>query len=187
MKGPRLLIWGLLGALLIAGTIAVTRPASAVRADIGQTEFERLAAQGARVVDVRTAGEYAIGHIPGAENVPLDALTQTAASWDRSRAVLVYCATGARSANAAAWLAANGFAKVYNLRGGISSWTGTFTKDAGPAVAVKPSKAGLPIGMQIVGAPLSNRRTLSLGRLYQENTDWHRRRPQIRSGEQNYF
>jgi aspartyl-tRNA(Asn)/glutamyl-tRNA(Gln) amidotransferase subunit A len=41
------------------------------------------------------------------------------------------------------------------------------------------SKAGLPIGMQIVGAPLSDRRTLSLGRLYQENTDWHRRRPTI--------
>lgn len=39
------------------------------------------------------------------------------------------------------------------------------------------SKAGLPIGMQIVGAPLSDRKALALGRLYQENTDWHRRRP----------
>jgi aspartyl-tRNA(Asn)/glutamyl-tRNA(Gln) amidotransferase subunit A len=41
------------------------------------------------------------------------------------------------------------------------------------------SKAGLPIAMQIVGAPLSDRKALSLGRLYQENTDWHRRRPPI--------
>lgn len=41
------------------------------------------------------------------------------------------------------------------------------------------SKAGLPIGMQIVGAPLSDRKTLSLGLLYQEKTDWHRRRPPI--------
>jgi aspartyl-tRNA(Asn)/glutamyl-tRNA(Gln) amidotransferase subunit A len=39
------------------------------------------------------------------------------------------------------------------------------------------SKAGLPVGMQIVGAPLSDRKALSLGRLYQEKTDWHRRRP----------
>jgi aspartyl-tRNA(Asn)/glutamyl-tRNA(Gln) amidotransferase subunit A len=39
------------------------------------------------------------------------------------------------------------------------------------------SKAGLPIGMQIVGAPLSDRKALALGRLYQENTNWHRRRP----------
>jgi aspartyl-tRNA(Asn)/glutamyl-tRNA(Gln) amidotransferase subunit A len=39
------------------------------------------------------------------------------------------------------------------------------------------SKAGLPIGMQIVGAPLSDRKALALGRLYQEKTEWHRRRP----------
>jgi aspartyl-tRNA(Asn)/glutamyl-tRNA(Gln) amidotransferase subunit A len=39
------------------------------------------------------------------------------------------------------------------------------------------SKAGLPVGMQIVGAPMSDLKVLALGRLYQENTDWHRRRP----------
>jgi Asp-tRNA(Asn)/Glu-tRNA(Gln) amidotransferase A subunit family amidase len=31
--------------------------------------------------------------------------------------------------------------------------------------------------MQIVGAPMSDLKVLALGRLYQENTDWHRRRP----------
>jgi aspartyl-tRNA(Asn)/glutamyl-tRNA(Gln) amidotransferase subunit A len=41
------------------------------------------------------------------------------------------------------------------------------------------SKAGLPIAMQIVGAPLSDRKALALGHLYQENTDWHRRRPPV--------
>ncbi|HEU5249049.1 MAG TPA: amidase [Thermoanaerobaculia bacterium] len=45
------------------------------------------------------------------------------------------------------------------------------------------SRAGLPIGMQIVGAPLSDREALSLGRLYQENTDWHRRRPPTAGGK----
>jgi len=39
------------------------------------------------------------------------------------------------------------------------------------------SKSGLPIGLQIVGRPLHEARILALGRLYQENTDWHRRRP----------
>ncbi|HZI65178.1 MAG TPA: amidase [Thermoanaerobaculia bacterium] len=39
------------------------------------------------------------------------------------------------------------------------------------------SKAGLPIGFQIVGRPFGERAVLSLGRLYQENSDWHRRRP----------
>ncbi|MDQ5857683.1 MAG: amidase [Acidobacteriota bacterium] len=39
------------------------------------------------------------------------------------------------------------------------------------------SKGGLPIGVQIVGRPLGDLQVLALGRLYQENTDWHRRRP----------
>ena len=41
------------------------------------------------------------------------------------------------------------------------------------------SKAGLPIGIQVVGRPWDEARILALGRLYQENTDWHRRRPRI--------
>jgi aspartyl-tRNA(Asn)/glutamyl-tRNA(Gln) amidotransferase subunit A len=41
------------------------------------------------------------------------------------------------------------------------------------------SKAGLPIGMQVVAPPLGDLRALALGRLYQENTDWHRRRPPL--------
>jgi aspartyl-tRNA(Asn)/glutamyl-tRNA(Gln) amidotransferase subunit A len=41
------------------------------------------------------------------------------------------------------------------------------------------SKGGLPIGFQIVGRPLADLQVLALGRLYQENTDWHRRRPPL--------
>ena len=41
------------------------------------------------------------------------------------------------------------------------------------------SKAGLPIGVQVVGRPWDEGRILALGRLYQENTDWHRRRPRL--------
>jgi aspartyl-tRNA(Asn)/glutamyl-tRNA(Gln) amidotransferase subunit A len=39
------------------------------------------------------------------------------------------------------------------------------------------SKSGLPIGFQVVGRPLEDLRVLALGRLYQQSTDWHRRRP----------
>jgi aspartyl-tRNA(Asn)/glutamyl-tRNA(Gln) amidotransferase subunit A len=35
----------------------------------------------------------------------------------------------------------------------------------------------LPIALQVVGRPWDEARILALGRLYQENTDWHRRRP----------
>jgi aspartyl-tRNA(Asn)/glutamyl-tRNA(Gln) amidotransferase subunit A len=50
-----------------------------------------------------------------------------------------------------------------------------------PALSVPTgfSKAGLPTAMQIVGAPLSDRKALALGQLYQGTTDWHRRRPTI--------
>jgi aspartyl-tRNA(Asn)/glutamyl-tRNA(Gln) amidotransferase subunit A len=41
------------------------------------------------------------------------------------------------------------------------------------------SKAGLPIGIQVVGRPWDEGRILALGRLYQENTEWHRRRPPL--------
>jgi aspartyl-tRNA(Asn)/glutamyl-tRNA(Gln) amidotransferase subunit A len=41
------------------------------------------------------------------------------------------------------------------------------------------SKSGLPIGIQVVGRPWDEGRILALGRLYQENTDWHRRRPRL--------
>ena len=41
------------------------------------------------------------------------------------------------------------------------------------------SKAGLPAGIQVVGRPWDESRILALGRLYQENTDWHRRRPKL--------
>ena len=103
VKGPRLLIWGLAGVILLALAIAVTRPAEAVRADIGNAQLRELQAKGARIVDVRSAGEYAMGHIAGAENVPVEEITGVAGSWDRITAVVVYCAmwvTGHRSAPA---------------------------------------------------------------------------------------
>jgi rhodanese-related sulfurtransferase len=135
MKGPRLLIWGLGAMLLLAIGIALMMPAGAVRKDIGNAELTDLQANGARIVDVRGTGEYAMGHIPGAENVPMESLQQTAASWNKDQAVVVYCATGSRSLNAAQYLAAQGFRKVYNLTAGITAWNGQVTKDAAPAVA----------------------------------------------------
>ncbi len=120
--------------LLLAFVIAVTHPAE-VRKDIGNGELRNLQASGARVVDVREPGEYALGHIQGAENVPLGSLQAAAQAWDPGQPIVVYCATGARSANAAAYLAGKGFQKVYNLKAGIASWDGPLTKTEGPPPA----------------------------------------------------
>ncbi|MEU3948436.1 rhodanese-like domain-containing protein [Streptomyces sp. NPDC029526] len=76
------------------------------------------------VIDVRTPGEYASGHLPGALNLPLDhlgralpALRDAAGRGD----VLVVCASGNRSARAAGRLAGHGVAAV-TLTGGTTAW-----------------------------------------------------------------
>jgi len=73
-----------------------------------------LLAQGALLVDVRTPGEFAAGHIPGAQNVPVGA-TGKLSREKRSRGIVVYCASGMRSAGAAGRLRAAGFEKVLDL------------------------------------------------------------------------
>lgn len=135
MKGPRLLIWGLAGVILLAIAIAVALPSPAVREDIGNARLLQLQAAGARLVDVRSPGEFALGHIPGAENIPIEELTQVAGSWNRGSALIVYCATGARSYQAAQYLAAQGFTKVYKLKAGIVAWDGQVTRGNTPAPA----------------------------------------------------
>jgi rhodanese-related sulfurtransferase len=136
MKGPKLLIWGLGAMVLLALVIALTRPAGPVREDIGNPDVLRLQQQGARLIDVRSPGEFAMGHIEGAENVPVEQIAEASKTWDHARAIVVYCATGARSLNAAQFLSAQGFQKVYNLKAGVVAWTGGLTKGSAPPVAV---------------------------------------------------
>lgn len=76
------------------------------------------------VIDVRSPGEYAGGHIPGAHNVPLDqlqrALPALRAAADRG-ALAVVCASGARSQSACDQLAAAGI-RAATVVGGTSAW-----------------------------------------------------------------
>ncbi|MET8827313.1 rhodanese-like domain-containing protein [Streptomyces sp. NPDC004610] len=75
------------------------------------------------VVDVRTPGEYASGHLPGALNIPLDRLGPALPALRRlSGALLVVCASGARSANACALLAREGV-EAMTLTGGTDGWS----------------------------------------------------------------
>ncbi|WAX77500.1 rhodanese-like domain-containing protein [Streptomyces sp. KMM 9044] len=76
------------------------------------------------VIDVRTPGEYAGGHLPGALNVPLGhiqrALPDIRHAADRGD-VLIVCASGARSENAGRILAENGVSAA-TLAGGTGAW-----------------------------------------------------------------
>jgi rhodanese-related sulfurtransferase len=94
----------------------------------GWREVEVRDAAGAlgevRAIDVREAGEYtgSLGHVAGAELVPLGSLMQSAASWDREAPLLLICRSGSRSAHAARALGQVGFRTVYNLTGGMMAW-----------------------------------------------------------------
>ncbi len=80
------------------------------------------AVEGARLVDVRGPEEYASGHLPGAENVPLATLRAAQAEWDRDQPIRVYCAVGFRSYLAYRILVQRGFTDVATLAGGMHSY-----------------------------------------------------------------
>jgi len=73
---------------------------------------------GALVVDVRNPGEYKEGHYKNAKLVPVSEIgNRIGELGDKSKPVVVYCASGARSAMAAKILRANGFVDVTNAGG----------------------------------------------------------------------
>jgi len=79
---------------------------------------------GVRIVDVREPPEFCgvLGHIEGAELVPLAALEDSARGWDRDAAIVTVCAYGTRSGKAALLLHAAGFERVASLHGGMVRW-----------------------------------------------------------------
>ena len=86
--------------------------------------------QSIKLIDVRTDAEFAAGHIEGATHLPLHILPFKADSLLGAEPVVFYCRSGARSAQAAAFMASRGMSDVYNLVGGIMAWA-----QAGQALA----------------------------------------------------
>jgi rhodanese-related sulfurtransferase len=87
-------------------------------------EVIRLMNQGATVLDLRAETEYAAGHISGARQFDpgrIGAAADTLKKY-KERALVVYCDRGPAAAAAVRKLAAQGFTKVFNLRGGLSAW-----------------------------------------------------------------
>jgi hydroxyacylglutathione hydrolase len=83
---------------------------------------ERVERGEVTVVDVRNAGEWEHGHLPGALHIPLGALASRAAEIPAGRPVVVHCQGGTRSAIAASILLGKGARDVINLRGGYDDW-----------------------------------------------------------------
>ena len=76
------------------------------------------------LLDVRTASEFAEGHIEGAINIDQgqsNFMEKAKAALPTDKKIAVYCRSGRRSANAAGKLAAEGY-RCVNLKGGIVAW-----------------------------------------------------------------
>ena len=102
-------------------------PSSTTKAAPGPSKINgakarELVAAGAVLLDVRTQGEWDGGHLDGATLVPVHELGRRMSEvGPKDKAVVVYCASGIRSARAASQLAKAGWSEVYDL-GGMGNW-----------------------------------------------------------------
>ncbi len=106
--------------LLMAGC---SSSSSAV--DLSVTEFSsKVAEAGVITLDVRTPGEFAEGHIEGAQLIDFQSgnFENEISSLDKNATYAVYCRSGNRSGQAVKVMHDAGFHNVYNLNGGVIDW-----------------------------------------------------------------
>jgi phage shock protein E len=80
-----------------------------------KVDFAELVKQGAIILDVRSKGEYAGGHIKGSMNISVDTLQNNLSKLkDKNKPIITCCASGMRSASAKNILQSNGYTQVHN-------------------------------------------------------------------------
>ena len=77
------------------------------------------------ILDVRTAKEFADGHVAGAVNIDVNQadFAQKIDELDRSKTYIVYCRLGIRSRKAVGIMSAKGFKNLYNVSDGFAGWS----------------------------------------------------------------
>ena len=90
---------------------------------------EKIENGNVQVIDVRTPGEYAGGHVPDAINIPHMAVLPRSGEHARDKELVFICQTGQRSALACEFAASAKFTDLFNVEGGTEAWI----------------KAGLPV------------------------------------------
>jgi L-ascorbate metabolism protein UlaG (beta-lactamase superfamily)/rhodanese-related sulfurtransferase len=116
-------------------------------------EFSHEMASGnVAVVDVRTADEYAAGHLPGASNCDWyasDFMEKMLSAYPKDTPLAIYCRSGKRSAAAAEKLSKAGY-QVSNMLGGFLAWTEENRPVTQYAVETFFTKGGLPVTITLV-------------------------------------
>jgi rhodanese-related sulfurtransferase len=107
--------------LLLAGC---SSSASGVT-NMNVSEFsQKITETGVVTLDVRTPGEFAEGHIEGAQLIDFQSgnFENEISSLDKNATYAVYCRSGNRSGQAVKVMHDAGFHNVYNLNGGVIDW-----------------------------------------------------------------
>lgn len=78
--------------------------------------------QSLKIIDVREMNEIRAGTIPEAEAMPLATVPVRIQELDKNTRLVFVCRSGARSAQACAFLQQQGYDNVFNLRGGMFAW-----------------------------------------------------------------
>jgi phage shock protein E len=77
-------------------------------------DLKSIIEEGTFLVDVRTPGEFAEGHVKGSVNIPLDKVQTQLTKFKNKKNIIVFCRSGARSGQAKNILQQNGFTNVIN-------------------------------------------------------------------------
>jgi len=115
----------LIGIALISGGALLLPLLQRRGAKVSQLQATQYINQGKTLVlDVRSADEFATGHLPNAKNIPLVEINNRLKEIEKSKnaVVITVCATGVRSSNAVSVLNKAGFAQVFSLDGGTEAW-----------------------------------------------------------------
>ena len=114
-------ITGWLSTTAIAASAALCETPQLTAAEL----HAKVRAGAVTVVDVRSANEWADGHIPGAVHIPLGYLAERCRSLPATKPLVMQCQSGGRSAIATSLLERLGFCGVINLNGGYAAWAAT--------------------------------------------------------------
>jgi len=115
----------LLSAVFASALLLTSCSSGGSTTDLGSQEFaSKVAEPGVIVLDVRTAAEFAEGHLENAINIDVEGGQFDAgiAQLDKTKTYAVYCRSGRRSGNAVEKMSSAGFTSLFNLNAGIIDW-----------------------------------------------------------------
>ncbi len=118
-----LLVWGTAAVAVVAIVVEI-RARSESFASVSPQEAIQLMNRGALAFDLRSAGEFADGHVPGARRMDGEQVLKAAELLKKhqGKSLIVCCNTGSLAAAAVRQLREQGFAQAVTLRGGLSAW-----------------------------------------------------------------